>query len=264
MCPSRTNELRLEAALVAQVRLAARVGGVHVAVEHQARAAAGALEAPDDVRAAVLDLLPADARGPSPRACRACTRPSACSLPVGLEMSTNERAVVDQARLVDAPAARARAALIGSRCGRTSVANSSIWRSRSSPHSSSITCVQPASRYSSIAAMQSAGVPAIGLQRSRISSLTAAAAARRPPRSIASAIGRDLLPARARRARAARRPSPGCSGPCWRGTCRRSRARPRGPWRGRGRSTRRSCSRRRSSPGSRPVFAAPFAMFSRL
>ena len=50
-------------------------------------------------------------------------------------------------------------------------------------------CEQPASRYSSIAAMQSAGVPAIGLQRSSSESVTCAFAARRPPLSIASATG---------------------------------------------------------------------------
>ena len=52
-----------------------------------------------------------------------------------------------------------------------------------------MTCVQPASRYSSIAAMQSSGVPAMGMQRSRSESVTSAFAARRPPRSIASATG---------------------------------------------------------------------------
>ena len=53
-----------------------------------------------------------------------------------------------------------------------------------------MTCVQPASRYSSIASMQSAGVPAIGLHLSRIASVTFSLAASRPPASIASAIGR--------------------------------------------------------------------------
>ncbi len=52
------------------------------------------------------------------------------------------------------------------KCGRTLSPKSLIWSCRRSPQSSSITCVQPASRYSSIAAMQSSGVPAIGLQRS--------------------------------------------------------------------------------------------------
>ena len=63
-------------------------------------------------------------------------------------------------------------------------------RCRSSPQSSSMTWVQPASLYSWIAAMQSSGVPAIGLHLSRISSVTAAFAASRPPASIASATGR--------------------------------------------------------------------------
>src|SRR5207249_5849855 len=74
--------------------------------------------------------------------------------------------------------------------GRTFSENSRSCPSRSSPHSSSITCVQPASRYSRIAATQSSGVPAIGLHLSRISSVTAAFAASRPPCSIASATGR--------------------------------------------------------------------------
>ena len=75
--PVADDRLGLEARLGAQMRLTPRVGGVHVAVEHQARAAAGALEPADDVGTPVLDLLPADRRGPSPRACRACTPPSA-------------------------------------------------------------------------------------------------------------------------------------------------------------------------------------------
>ena len=45
------------------------------------------------------------------------------------------------------------------KCGSTCSPKSRICSCRSAPHSSSITCVQPASRYSSIAAMQSAGVP---------------------------------------------------------------------------------------------------------
>src|SRR5262245_7868320 len=75
-------------------------------------------------------------------------------------------------------------------CGSTFSANSRICSCRFAPHSSSMTCVQPASRYSSIASTQSAGVPAIGLHRSRIESVTCSFAARRPPRSIASATGR--------------------------------------------------------------------------
>ena len=50
--------------------------------------------------------------------------------------------------------------------------------------------VQPASRYSSIASMQSDGVPAIGRHLSSSASETSAFAARRPPCSIASATGR--------------------------------------------------------------------------
>ena len=116
--------------------------------------------------------------------------------------------------------------------------------SRSSPQSSSITWVQPASRYSWIAAMQSSGVPAIGLHLSRISSVTAAfAASARPPPSPPRPAG--SRPGSAPRIRAACRPQPGCSAPCSRGTCLRSRARRRGPGRGPRRSRRRSCSRDR-------------------
>src|SRR3954454_4469379 len=75
-------------------------------------------------------------------------------------------------------------------CGSTFSANSRICSCRFAPHSSSMTCVQPASRYSSIAATQSPGVPAIGLPRSRIESVTCSFPASRPPRSIASATGR--------------------------------------------------------------------------
>src|SRR4051812_37192561 len=75
-------------------------------------------------------------------------------------------------------------------CGSTFSANRRICSCRFAPHSSSMMCVQPASRYSSIAATQSDGVPAIGLHRSRIESVTCSFAASRPPRSIASATGR--------------------------------------------------------------------------
>src|SRR5439155_23083823 len=50
--------LRLEARDPGEPRLAARVRGIHVPVEHQARAAAGTLPEPDDVRPPVLHLLP--------------------------------------------------------------------------------------------------------------------------------------------------------------------------------------------------------------
>ena len=55
-------------------------------------------------------------------------------------------------------------------CGSTFSPKSRICSWRSAPHSSSITCVQPASRYSSIASMQSDGVPAIGRHLSRSAS----------------------------------------------------------------------------------------------
>src|SRR5579862_223868 len=91
-------------------------------------------------------------------------------------------------------------------CGRTFSPNSRICSSRSAPHSSSITCEQPAALYSSIAAMQSAGVPAMGRHLSSSASETCALAASRPPCSIASATGRISscsIPARSRSVSAA-------------------------------------------------------------
>ena len=56
--PVPDERLGLEPRHVSQPRLAPRVRRVHVPVEHEARAAAGALEDPERVGAAVLDLLP--------------------------------------------------------------------------------------------------------------------------------------------------------------------------------------------------------------
>ena len=55
---------------------------------------------------------------------------------------------------------------------------------------------------------------------------------RRQPPALLHRLGdrADLVLLDRRAVRAACRPSPGCSAPCWRGTCRRSRARRRGPW----------------------------------
>ena len=96
----------------------------------------------------------------------------------------DEPVAVDRDRSRDFGAAEARTR------GRTCSPNRRICSCRFSPQSSSMMCVQPAARYSSIAATQSSGVPAIGLQRSRIESVTFALAASRPPCSIASATGR--------------------------------------------------------------------------
>src|SRR4029453_12348414 len=71
--------------------------------------------------------------------------------------------------------------------GRTRAPKSRIWSCRRSPQSSSMTWVQPASLYSSIAAMESSGVPAIGLHLSSSASVTSSLAARRPPPSLSTA-----------------------------------------------------------------------------
>ena len=148
------------------------------------------VERAEHVGAAVLDLLPGDLQPARPRARRAISSPIACSEPVKL-------GVLDRTRRRRRPGAPRRSATrssfmggaISARWAAPSRRTARSARSRSSPHSSSMTWVQPASRYSSIAAMQSSGVPAIGLQRSSSASVTAAFAARRPPRSIASATG---------------------------------------------------------------------------
>ena len=118
-------------------------------------------------------------------------------------------------------------------CGSTFSPKSRICSCRSAPHSSSITCVQPASRYSSIASMQSDGVPAIGRHLSRSASETCGL--RREPPALLHRLGdwTDLVLLDPARGRAACRPRPGCSAPCSRGTCPRSRARRRGRRRGR-------------------------------
>ena len=65
---------------------------------------------------------------------------SVAFIPLDHETDDLRAGLVDAGLLVRAGCAHR------ARWGSTSVANSSIWRSRSSPQSSSITCVQPASR----------------------------------------------------------------------------------------------------------------------
>src|SRR3954466_13136894 len=137
---------------------------------------------PDDVGGAVLDLLPLDLEA---------------ELLEGVDHEDRHRLLAageagDRDRLarpVDEPVAVDRDGHQRT-AGTTRSPKSRICSCRRSPQSSSITCVQPASRYSSIAATQSSGVPAMGLHLSSSSSVTSAFAARRPPRSIASATGR--------------------------------------------------------------------------
>ena len=169
----------LEAPDPRQPRLPAGVRRVHVAVEHERLPAARAFPDADDVRAPVLDLLPLHLE---PHVGELVAHPLAHRLLVAgrardrdeSTASATSRSAIDLNGNAAAPPCRTARSARGGR----------------SPHSSSMTCVQPASRYSSIAAMQSAGVPAIGLHLSRISSVTSAFAASRPPRSIASATGR--------------------------------------------------------------------------
>src|SRR5947207_6561912 len=173
------ERLGLEARHVREPGLLARVRRVHVAVEHQRRSAARAAERAEDVRSALLDLLPLHRQAELLERLGHEGRHRA--LAAG-EARDRDRAAgpVDQPVPLD---------LHDRTRGRTRSPKSRIWSRRRSPQSSSITCVQPASRYSSIAATQSSGVPAIGLHLSRRASLTFAFAASRPPFSIASATG---------------------------------------------------------------------------
>ena len=72
---------RLEPRHAREPRLAARVRRVHVPVEHQARAAAGALADAQDVRAARPRPAATARAGPSRRTCRARARPSPARRP---------------------------------------------------------------------------------------------------------------------------------------------------------------------------------------
>src|SRR5439155_1532502 len=172
--------LRLEARDVAQPRLPTGVRGVHVPVEHQRRAASGSRPGTERVRAIVLDLLPLHLQSQA-----VVDRDHQ----VGHALLVAREAVHVHhlARRVDEPVA---VDLHARKCGSTFSPKSRICSCRFAPHSSSMTWVQPASRYSSIAAMQSSGVPAIGLHLSSSASVTLAFAASRPPCSIASATGR--------------------------------------------------------------------------
>src|SRR5262249_14030300 len=179
--PVLDERARLEAAHVLQPGLAPRVRGVHVAVEHQRRPAAGSGPGPEHVRAALLDLLPLHLQA---HAGERLGHQLAHGLLAAREARRADRArgPVNEALLVDLNAHRLK-------CGITCSPKRRICSWRFAPQSSSMMCEQPASQYSSMAAMQSAGVPAIGLQRSSSESVTCAFAARRPPRSIASATG---------------------------------------------------------------------------
>src|SRR3954465_8341196 len=120
-----------------------------------ARAAPRPRPRPEHVGAAVLDLLPLDLEA---------------ELLEGVDHEDRHRLLAageagDRDRLarpVDEPAGVERDGPQRTP-GTTRSPKSRICSCRRSPQSSSITCVQPASRYSSIAAMQSSGVPAIGL-----------------------------------------------------------------------------------------------------
>src|SRR5205085_1010313 len=224
--------------------------------EHQRLAAAGAPPRPERVRAVLLHLLPLHLQ--AELLVELDQPPREPLLVAGEAVHVDERRRGrDEPVAVDLDRHQPRT------CGRTCSPNRRICSRRSSPHSSSITCVQPASLYSSIAAMQSAGVPAIGLHLSRIVSVTFAFAASRPPCSIASAIG--LISS--------------CSSPA------RSRSVSAAPWmfctlfarympaisRAPSRPSLRSrpieatiVQPRSMSAGSRPAFRAPTSMFRRV
>src|SRR5260370_14280609 len=75
-------------------------------------------------------------------------------------------------------------------CGKTFWPKRRACSRRSSPHSSSMMCVQPEARYSSSRSMHCDGEPAIGQTFCRTGSVTVRAAAFLPPCSMASAMGR--------------------------------------------------------------------------
>src|SRR5215210_7490074 len=188
------ERLRLEPRHVRKPWLPARVRGVHVPVEHQRGPAASPAQGPEHVRPALLDLLPLHLQAELPEGLLDEAR--------HLLLAPGEARDRDRpARPLDQPLA-VDGQLAHRTCGRTRSPKSRICSWRRSPQSSSMTWVQPASLYSSIAAMQSSGVPAIGLHLSSSASVTSALAASRPPRSIASATGwisSCSIPARSRR-----------------------------------------------------------------
>src|SRR5207302_5974678 len=186
----------------AQPRLAPRVRRVRVAVEHEALPAARPGARAEDVRAAVIHLLPLHVQAHRVERLR---HQLGHSLLVAGEAvhADHPRGGVDETVAIDL---HPHAVYCGRTCGSTFDPNRRICSCRFAPQSSSITWLHPASRYSSIAAMQSAGVPAIGRHLSSSASETFAFAAKRPPCSIASATGRISpcsMPARSRSVSAA-------------------------------------------------------------
>src|SRR5215471_12535511 len=132
-------------------------------VEHQRLAATGTGPPGENVGPALLDLLKLHREAESAELARDPLRELLLLAGEARDRHGVARPA-DKATLVDRVHLRT--------CGKTRSPKSLICSCRRSPHSSSITCVQPASRYSSIAAMQSSGVPAIGLHLSRIASVT--------------------------------------------------------------------------------------------
>ena len=129
-----------------QPRLAPRRRGVHVAVEHQARATARAGAHAEHVRAPVLDLLPLG------RHTALVAQDLFHAARAGLLRSGEARdrdevdRRCDQAAPVDLSADACVEAVHQRTCGRTCSPNRRSWPARSSPHISSMTCEQPASR----------------------------------------------------------------------------------------------------------------------
>ena len=181
--PSVLHErIRLEAAHAREPRLAAGVRRVHVPVEHR-----GSARRPRPARSRARSrgrprpaaTAPA---GPSPPNVSRISSAIACSSPVKLgvaiacdaQSTSRSRSIGDV--MGGSAAARAR------RRGGSA-------RGGSRPRARASRACSPRRGTPRSRAMQSAGVPAIGLQRSSSESVTCSFAASRPPRSIASATG---------------------------------------------------------------------------
>ena len=178
----------------------------------------GALPEADDVRAPVLDLLPLHLEADVLRARRARARPS----PARRRSGSGSR----RGRLRARRAGRRRSQR---KCGSTSFPNSSIcsWR-RVAPE------LEHHVRAAGVAVLLDRG-DAVGRRAgdrlALVEDLVRHLRLRREPAALLHRLGdrADLVLASGPRGRAACRPRPGCSAPCSRGTCRRSRARRRGP-----------------------------------
>ena len=187
-----------------------------MAVEHEALAAARAAPGAERVRAAVLDLLPLHVQARARRAARPSARAMPCSSPVKLWTSIIRLAVsTSRSRSIgDGGVHQSR------KCGSTFSPNSRI-------------CSMPVLAPELEHDVGAAGVAVLldrldavarrardrlALVEQRVGDL----GLRGEPAALLHRLGdrADLVLLDPGAARAARRPSPGCSAPCWRGTCR--------------------------------------------